>query len=160
VIAVVAVLTCVAASALRLVVGDGAAAVPVLGLAWTVVFARHSRRGAFALLGAACGAVEGLTLPAAWTYWPMAFVFAGCAAYLTRRLLPVRGFVGEAVVTALCCAGILAGAVVFPPFSLPKVFLVSAGAGAGVALTGAAAAALLVMSRTVTPLRMALQKVS
>src|SRR5262245_53048566 len=145
---------------LRFALGSHAAIVPWLGLAWTLLFARHSRRGAFALYGLSCGAIDGLVAPAAWTIWPVAYLVVGTAAFATRRVLPVRGMPGELVIGIVATILIRVLVIPFEPLGLSTGFGSAWPAALSAASTGVACAALLWLSRRWVALRMRLTSVT
>jgi hypothetical protein len=155
-----AVLTSGAACWLRLALGMQAAYVPWVGLAWTVLFARHSRRATFAGLAVVLGAIDGLSAPAAWTVWPIAYLIAGTSLYLTRRVLPARGVIGETVLGAVAASLVRVLGLLFPPLDLPAARTPLGPAAVGAVLTGVTLAALVALSRFWDPLRMKLARVA
>ena len=158
--AFVALLSTAAATWLRLALGESSPAVPWMGLAWTALFARHSRRGSFAAPALVLGAIEGVSAPAAWTVWPLCYLAAGSLLFLTRRLLPVRGAAGELLLGILVVGVVRAVAYPFPPLDLPRGIGPVAPAAAGALFTGVATAILVVMGEVWAPLRMRLGRVA
>ena len=159
-IAFAALLSTAAATWLRLALGESSSAVPWMGLAWTALFARHSRRGSFAGPALLLGAIEGLSAPATWTVWPLCYVAAGSLLFLTRRLLPVRGAAGELLLGILVVAVVRVISQPFPPLDLPRGIGPFAPAAAGALFTGIVTSLLVVLGENWAPLRMRLGRVS
>lgn len=159
-IAVAAILSSGAACWLRLALGGPAAYVPWVGLAWTLLFARHSRRATFAAPAIILGTIDGLSAPAVWTVWPVAYVVAGTLFFLTRRVLPIRGVAGETVLGAIAAALVRVLGLPFPPMDLPAARTPLGPAAVGALLTGIVLAFLVVLGRNWNPLRMKLARVA
>ena len=140
-----ALLSTAAATWLRLALGDSSPAVPWMGLAWTALFARHSRRGSFAGPALLLGAIEGLSAPAAWTVWPLCYLAGGSLLFLTRRLLPVRGAAGELVLGIVVVAVVRAIAFRFRRSISRAGSVPSRPAAAGALFTGIVTALLVVL---------------
>jgi hypothetical protein len=160
VIALAALLTTAAATWLRLALGESSPAVPWMGLAWTALFARHSRRGSFAAPALVLGAIEGVSAPATWTVWPLCYLAGGSLLFLTRRLLPVRGAAGELLLGIVVVAVVRAIAYPFPPLDLPRGIGPFPPAAAGALFTGIVTALLVVLGEAWAPLRMRLGRVA
>jgi hypothetical protein len=160
VILLVAALTSGAGAWLRIAAGPFGPAVPWVGLAWTLVFARHSRRAAFVAMAVILGLVDGIAAPAAWTVWPAAYLVAGTIAFATRRVLAVRRWAGELAIGFLAAAFVRVAAIPFPPAGLPGGPEPLGPPAAGAALTGVLTAILVGMSHRWTPLRMRLASVT
>jgi hypothetical protein len=160
VIAFAAAVPCLLTCWLRFALGAWAPAVPWIGLAWTLVFARHSRRAAFAAFALLLGLIDGFTAPAPLTVWPIAYLVAGTAAYGTRRVLPVRSAGGEMLLGALATALVRAIALPFDPLGLELSSGPWAPWAVGAALTGACSAGLVLLARRWAPLRMRLLSVT
>ena len=157
-IVVVAVASALICTWLRSSLGSAAVVVPWVGLAWTILFARHSRRAAFAMFALLLGAIDGLLAPARWTVWPIAYLLIGTLAFATRRILPARGLPGELVIGALGAAALSLLAIPFEPMGL-EVGLVFPWVIGSIS-TGVASALLLWLSGHWVALRMRLSKVS
>jgi hypothetical protein len=155
-----ALTTTLAATWLRLAFGASSAFVPWVGLAWTVLFARHSRRATFAAPALVLGAIDGIAAPAAWTAWPLLYLATGTLLYATRRVLPVRNVPGEVVLGTLAAALVRGLALLLPPPGLPVGFGAFGPGALGLLLTGVVSGVLLALGRGWSPLRMKLAKVS
>jgi hypothetical protein len=159
-ITLAAVVSCAAVSWLRTSLGALGPVLPWLGLAWTLLFARYSRRATFALVAVALGAIDGLTAPAAWTAWPIAYLLAGTLAFSTRRVLPVDRAFGEIVLGAIAAALVRVVALPFPPLDLPGGTDPMLPGAIGALLTGVATAGLVSLSKRWVGLRMRLTSVT
>jgi hypothetical protein len=160
VIFLVAAMTCGAAAWIRLAADPFGPAVPWLGLAWTLLFARHSRRASFVAMALLLGLIDGIVAPAAWIAWPAAYLAAGTTAFATRRVFPVRGSTGELAIGALAAIAVRLIALPFPPAGLPAGGDALGPGAVGAALTGIATAALVALSGSWTRLRMSLASVT
>jgi hypothetical protein len=160
VILFVAVLSCAATAWARLHLGPWAAWVPWASVAWTILLARRSRRGSFVASALLLGAIDGLTVHAAWIAWPLACLVTGVAAFLTRRLLPVRGPVGEGILGAAWAAVTRLLVWPLPPVGLPASLGDPAAWVVASALTGVLGGALVALARRWVSLRMHLTKVT
>jgi hypothetical protein len=160
VIAFTALLSTAAAAWLRLAIGPSSPFVPWVGLAWTVLFARHSRRATFAGPALVLGAIDGVSAPALWTIWPLAYLAAGILLFSTRRVLPVRGGLGEVALGTLAVVVVRALAHPFPALDLPRAVGPVVPAATGAFLTGVALAFLVALAERWSPLRMRLARVS
>ena len=158
-IAALAIVSCAVTSWLRLAAGAWSPFVPWLGLAWTLLFARHSRRAAFGLLAVLLGLIDGLVAPAPWTIWPLLQVLIGTAAFATRRVLPVRGLLGELAIGAAAASIARALALPFRPMELQLPADPALSWILGAASTGVATSVLVSLSHHWVALRMRLQKV-
>jgi hypothetical protein len=83
------------AGQLRMLLGDAAAIAPSAAVAWTVLYARRSFRGSFALVAVLTGLCEGPTYDAPFVAAPLAALFVGALASATRRIAPIRRPRGE-----------------------------------------------------------------
>jgi hypothetical protein len=160
VILLFAALSCGAGAWLRIALGPWGELVPWVGLAWTLVFARYSRRAAFVGMAVVLGFIDGIAAPAEWTVWPAAYLVAGTIAFATRRALAVRGWLGEAATGTLAAVLARVAALPFPPAGLPGGPGPLGPIAAGAALTGVLTAILVGMSHGWTPLRMRLASVT
>ncbi len=97
-IAVVSLLSVITACWLRAMLGEFGLAVPFVGLAWVVLWARRSTTGSFVAAAVGFGLLDGLTSLTAWTAYPLVYLALGLAAFWTRRILPVSRARGEALV--------------------------------------------------------------
>jgi hypothetical protein len=159
-ITIVAVLSVGLATWLRFALGEAAPAVPWVGLAWVLLFARHSRRARFVASALFLGALEGLTLPAAWTVWPIIYLLVGFLAFGTRRFLAVQSAGGEVLFGSFSALLARLLALPFPAAGLPSAFEPLLLAFLGFGLTGIVTGVLGWMATRWVALRMKLTKVA
>jgi hypothetical protein len=158
--ALLAIASCVLGTVLRIALGVSSPAVPWCALAWTILFARRSRRASFAAFAVVLGGIEGLAAPVPWTVWPIACLAAGIAAHATRRVLPVRSAAGEGALAALLLLVVRLLLQPLAPFGLPAATASFASCAIEAVATGAMTMALAILSRRWDALRMSLARVT